>query len=208
MVHHQGIVVKVAFPFARQDPKYAQVMVASVKRHMPNAEILQLTDDETPEIQGCRAVRMKWQGDDAFTIFKLKHLVWLSGDVLVLDSDVVVQADLSPVFELPFDVAATWRDGPIKGPKGDDITKIMPINTGVMFCRNHGFWSVCLQFCGEHFINEWCADQLSAPAAVRQFNTLRLHCDNFNYTPKSRDEDVSQRLVVHYKGDRKEWMLK
>lgn len=199
--------MKVAFPFAKQDPKYAQVMVASVKRHMPNAEILQLTDEETPEIVGCRAVRMKWQGDDSFTIFKMKHLVWMSGDVLVLDSDVVLQADLSPVFKLPFEVAATWRDGPIRGPDGEDITKAMPINTGVMFCRNHGLWGVCLQYCGESFINEWYADQLAVAAVISKFNALRLHCDNFNYTPGKRDEDVSNRLAVHYKGKRKEWML-
>ena len=199
--------MKVAFPFAKQDPKYAIAMVASVKRHMPNAEILQLTDDVTPEIEGCRAVRAKWDAGDSFTIFKLKHLTWMSDELLVLDSDVIVQADVSSVFKLPFDVAATWRDGPIRGPDGEDITKIMPINTGVMFCRNHGFWAACLQYCAEHSINEWYADQLSVAGVVGQFNTLRLHCDNFNYTPNSKNEDVNGRLIVHYKGNRKEWML-
>ena len=39
--------MKLAFLHARQDPKYAVLMVESVKRHMPQAEIVQLTDFDT-----------------------------------------------------------------------------------------------------------------------------------------------------------------
>ena len=59
-----------------------------------------------------------------------------------------------------------------------------------------------------------------APGAVRGFPThdaltavsphyrrLVLHCDNFNYTPGKEAEDVAQRFAVHYKGQRKQWML-
>lgn len=198
--------MKVAFLHAQQDPKYAQAMVASVKRHMPKAELLQLTDEWTPEIEGCKAIRRHWDGNDAM-IFKMTHLSKLDGEVLALDTDVIVQADVSGLFSMPFDVALTWRDGPIRGPKGEDITKLMPINCGVMFCRNPEFWRACIDFCMVHEIEHWCADQLTVPHVCRGFNTLRLHCDNFNYTPESATEDVSHRLIVHYKGDRKEWML-
>jgi len=198
--------VKVAFLHAKQDPKYAVAMVASVKRHMPGVEVLQLTDDTTTAIEGCTAVRLPWNGEEPM-ILKMTHLSKLTGDILALDTDVIVQADVSGVFSLPFDVALTWRDGPIRGPKGEDITKLMPINCGVMFCRNPEFWHACIQLCMVHEIEHWCADQLTVPHVARQFNTLRLHCDNFNYTPNSKNEDVNGRLIVHYKGNRKEWML-
>lgn len=198
--------MKVAFLHAQQEPTYANAMVQSVQRHMPGVELLQLTDEWTPELEGCRAVRKKWDGNDIM-VFKMRHLSELEGEILALDTDVKVQADVSSVFALPFDVALTWRDGPIRGPSGQDITKIMPINCGVMFSRNPEFWRACVEFCMVHEVEHWCADQLTVPHVARGFNVLRLHCDNFNHTPNSRDEDVSSRLIVHYKGDRKDWML-
>ena len=198
--------MRVAFLHAGQDPKYAQVMVASVRRHMPGVEILQLTDETTPAIDGCAPVRLPWDGEEPM-FFKMAHLARLHGDVLALDTDVVVQADLSGVFTLPFDMAFTWRDGPIRGPGGQDIAKIMPINCGVMFQREPRFWLACMDWCQQHKCDHWCADQLAVAHNAIFWDVLRLHCENFNYTPNKRTEDVSQRLVVHYKGDRKEWML-
>jgi hypothetical protein len=81
----------------------------------------------------------------------------------------------------------------------------MPINCGVMFSRSPAFWHACLEWCSGKDVG-WYADQLAVAAVWKRFNVLRLHCDNFNYTPRSRDEDVSSRYAVHYKGKRKEWM--
>jgi hypothetical protein len=167
-------------------------------------EIIQLTDMETPAIDGCSVVRAEWI--DNPMIFKMQRLADLEGDILALDTDVVVNADLSPVFAFPFDVALTWRDGPIYAPDGTEVTQLMPINCGVMFCRNPEFWKACLEWCNIHEVKEWCADQLAVPR-IQGFNVLRLHCDNFNYTPFKQHEDLSRRLVVHYKGERKAWML-
>lgn len=199
--------MRVAFLHARQEPTYAAIMVASVQKHMPGVEILQLTDLETPVIDGCEAVRLPWDGKEPM-YFKMQHLARLDGDVLALDTDIIVQADLSPVFALPFEVAFTWRDGPIRGPNGEDITKMMPINCGVMFYRNPTFWTACTDWCRKYQVEHWCADQLAVAHNAIFYDVLRLHCENFNYTPNTRDEDVSKRLVVHYKGDRKRWMLK
>lgn len=196
--------MKVAFLHARQDPKFAHFMLASVRRHMPAAELVHLTDEETPGIDGCRVVRGRWCGNPM--LLKMRHLSDLTGDVLALDTDVIVQADLSPVFYFPFDVALTWRDGPIWDQKGNDLTKIMPINCGVMFSRNPAYWAACLAWCARHDIQDWYADQL-AVANVRGFDVLRLHCDNFNHTPLQKADDVSGKYAVHYKGKRKEWML-
>jgi hypothetical protein len=167
-------------------------------------EIIQLTDMETPAIDGCSVVRAEWI--DNPMIFKMQRLADLEGDILALDTDVVVNADLSPVFAFPFDVALTWRDGPIYAPDGTEVTQLMPINCGVMFCRNPEFWKACLEWCKDKDVG-WWADQIAVAQVARRFNVLRLHCDNFNYTPSSKDEDVSQRLAVHYKGERKAWML-
>jgi len=196
--------MKVLFLHARQHDTCAKLMLASVRRHM-DAECIQLSDEDTPAIDGCEIARKPW-GDNPM-IFKMQHLAEIEGDCLVLDTDVIVQADLSPVFALPFDVALTWRDGPIYDPTGRvDVTKTMPYNCGVMWSRTPQFWRDCLAWCKDKPVG-WYADQLAVAAVSKQYDTLRLHCDNFNYTPLSPSEDVSRRLAIHYKGNRKEWMF-
>ena len=194
----------VAFLHARQSPRFAELMLQSVRRHMPGVECLQLTDMDTPAIPGCSVKRLEW--DDAVMIWRMKHLSELDEEVLCLDTDVMVQADLSTVFKFPFDVALTWRDGPIYDGNGTDITKVMPVNCGVMFSRSQFFWRECIDLCKSYDFSGWVADQMAVPAVSKHFNTLRLHCDNFNYTPR-HGEDVSKRLALHFKGQRKEMML-
>lgn len=194
--------MRIAFLHARQDPVFANLMIQSVQRHM-DCELVHLTDDDTPAIEGCTVVRKTWCGHP--TLFKMRHLAELTGDVIALDTDVIVQADLSPVFDQSFDVALTRRQGPIWDTDGTDVTITMPYNCGVMFYRNPEFWRACLEWCPEGI--GWYADQLAVAAVAPRFNTLDLSCDEYNYTPGKRTEDVSMRKVVHYKGMRKGWML-
>jgi len=196
--------MRAAFLHVNQDPKWAEVMAASVRRHM-DCEILQLTDMDTPTVEGCTPIRREFT-DGNLTMFKMEHLANLDGEVLVLDTDVIVQADISKVFGLPFDVALTWRDGPIWSDSGQDLAKLMPINCGVMWTRSPAFWKHCHAWAVEH-PGGWYSDQFAVAANWRRFNVLRLHCDNFNHTPNTKAEDVSAKMVVHYKGKRKEWMF-
>ena len=195
--------MKLAFLHVKQDPKCARMMVASVRK-FTNCEALQLTDQDTPVVDGCTPVRMDFAHDN-LTMFKMEHLARLKGDSLVLATDIIVQRDISKVFAFDFDVALTWRDGPIWSDDGQDVAKIMPINCGVMFSRSPKFWEHCIEWSKQH-PGGWYSDQFAVAANWRRFNVLRLNCDNFNHTPNSKAEDVSRRYVVHYKGKRKEWM--
>ena len=197
--------MKLAFLHVNQDPKWAELMVASVRRFI-DCEALQLTDIDTPLVSGCTAVRRQFDGEN-LTMFKMEHLSNIDGEILVLDTDIIVQNDISKVFAFDFDVALTWRDGPIWSDSGQDLAKLMPINCGVMFSRSPAFWAHCLEWSKEH-PGGWYADQFAVAANWRRFNVLRLNCDNFNHTPNTKAEDVSKRYVVHYKGKRKEWMLR
>ena len=210
--------MKLAFLHVGQDPQWAKIMVASVRRFV-DCEALQLTDMDTNAIEGCTPVRRVFDGSKQvevaangwttgstnLTMFKMEHLANLEGDILILDTDIIVQKDISKVFAFDFDVALTWRDGPIWADNGQDLAKIMPINCGVMFSRSPAFWQHCWEWSTEH-PGGWYSDQFAVAANWRRFNVLRLNCDNFNHTPNSKDEDVSNRYVVHYKGKRKAWM--
>lgn len=188
----------------------AERMVASVRKAMPFVKIVQQTDDVTPAIVD-DVVRIPWDGMKLMT-YRLQHLSAMpAGDTLILDTDVWVQQDVTNVFEdRNFDVALTKRDGSIMW-RGIDIAKLMPYNTGVMFSRNPRFWQKAHAWCSkaQEEIQNWFGDQMAVKGVCDQFNVLELPCEEFNYTPSSKDEDVSNRAIVHYKGaaGRKQWML-
>ena len=194
--------MRIAFLHARVDPTYAEIMLTSVRKHM-DCELVHLTDETTRALDGCTVIRRPWI--DNPMIFKMRHLAELEGDAIALDTDVIVQADLSPVFDDEFDVALTRRKGPIIDADGTDVTIAMPFNCGVMFYREPAFWEACLKWCPPDV--GWYADQLAVAAVSPQFKTRVLECDEWNYTPGSRAENVAARKVVHYKGQRKAWML-
>lgn len=183
----------------RQADLIACVCVEALRLAMPDAEIVQLADESTPAVGGCRVIRREWTHDNPM-VFRMEHLADLEGDVLSIDTDCIVQADVSGVFGLPFDVALTFRDKPVIDPKtGVDLQKIMPFNTGVCFTRNNAFWKECLKALPQKNLG-WYADQLVISRVAGRFNVLKLHSDNFNYTPMIAGEDVRRRMIVHYKG--------
>lgn len=192
----------------------ARIMVDSVRRHM-DCDIVQMTGKQDPAIPGCTPQRIPRNGDPLM-LYRMRHLASLvTANVICLDTDIYVQTDLSKVFAFGFDVALTWRQGPIYDTtdvkREIDLAKVMPYNNGVMFSRNPAFWRECYRVISEvedRQVQNWYGDQWTTARVAPSFNVLKLHCDNFNYTPKREEEDVSTRLAVHYKGERKQWMIK
>jgi lipopolysaccharide biosynthesis glycosyltransferase len=184
-------------------------MVASVKEVMPNANIVQLSDMNTPIIKGVNTIiRKEYNG--LIMVFRLEHLASLRGSWITLDTDMIIKKDLSHVFDQDFDVALTRRYGSILDTDGNDIVKIMPYNAGVMFSKNHEFWKDALEALKtfKQEAHEWYCDQLAIKfiSDKNQYKVLELPCDEYNYTPGSKEErkDV---YVYHFKGQRKDWMM-
>jgi hypothetical protein len=193
----------------------AQIMVASVKRAMPGARVVQMTDYSTKPILGVdEVIRKHWNGQRLMP-YRFLHMKDFPLDrTIFMDYDVVVQKDLSALFEDDFDIALTTR------PE-EDLSKrplmreAMPYNTGVMMSRPSGlpFWDQAYEMClGMPDESQgWWGDQL-AIKALAESTTLKLRKypgDLYNYSPGLYDEDVSDKFVLHYKGKmRKAWMLK
>ena len=200
----------VAFLHVGTDTRLPTKMVEHVRRVMPQHQVLHMTDSETPAIEGVsRRQEIPYDGSRLMT-YRLQHLAELAEPAIILDTDVIVQADLSAVFDKDFDVALTKRKGRILYG-GRDIVKSMPINSGVMFSRSQQFWVDCYELCKKapQDIQRWFGDQLAISAVYKggRYSVLELPCSKFNYTPATQDEDVSAKFAVHYKGPRKEWML-
>jgi hypothetical protein len=204
--------ISVCFLHVGADHTIPSIMVASVKAAMPGTEIVQMTDQATAPVPGVDSVvRQDWDGNKLM-IYRLAHLAALGRtECVVLDTDVVVQRSLAPVFDQAFDVALTVRHEPVKTlDKTRNLTPEMPYNTGVMFSREPRFWQAALETCRglPEKQHDWWGDQLSVKAVAdsRQFNVLELPCDVYNYSPRTEDEALEGRHAVHYKGARKVWM--
>lgn len=198
--------MKIAFLSVNESPRYALAMLRSARRAMPNVDALHLTDEDTPAIMGTITVRLPNTYDN-LTIFRMHHLAQLSGDTLCLDTDTIVRRSVRSIFDFQFDAALTYRTDKLVDVDGNDITKLMPYNTGVTFHRDPKFWQAAFDL-GHDKKAGWYTDQLAVAAVVRsnQFNVLKLHCDNFNYKPNSATEDLSRRYIVHYKGESRQYL--
>lgn len=141
--------------------------------------------------------------------------------VLFLDTDILVQADLSHLAADPVDIAVTWRRASL------------PINGGVLIAHNRGgcalsfFDSLLAILRGSYADNwQWDGDQLALrdllqpnsswkdDVILSPYPDLRvrlLHSDVYNYSPPDAPEAFSltalrDKAIVHFKGHRKRFM--
>ena len=57
----------VSFLHVGEDTTLAELMVRSVRRVMPHARILQMTDEESPRIAGCELQVLPYDGESLMT---------------------------------------------------------------------------------------------------------------------------------------------
>jgi lipopolysaccharide biosynthesis glycosyltransferase len=175
-----------------------------------------MTDLDTVRVIGVDdVIRKPW--DRKFLMpYRLLHLKeFPAANAILLDADVVVQRDLSPLFRDEFDVALTYRDETDPSlRKSPQAYQMMPFNSGVMLSRPSGreFWAevhqACLAMTEDR--QSWFGDQLAIKevAARTMLKVKQYPCALYNYSPARWDEDLSEKFVVHYKGEnRKIWML-
>ena len=208
-----GIVV--AFLYVGRVSKLPQIMVASVRAVMPGARIIQMSDYETRQVTGVDEIIRKHGNRKLLMPYRLLHVKeFPPGDTIFLDADVVLQKDISHLFQDEFDVALTFRDHTDPSlRKSPEAHELMPFNTGVMLSRASGwaFWAeahrLCLGMPEAH--KAWFGDQLAVKevAAHTLLSVKQYPCALYNYSPRLWDEDTSEKFVIHYKGEsRKGWM--
>ncbi|MBL8752514.1 MAG: hypothetical protein JNK15_04360 [Planctomycetes bacterium] len=144
--------------------------------------------------------------------------------LVLLDSDILMNGSLQPLFAEDFDVALTWR-----------FNKTMPINGGLIVLHNHrpdvarAFYRRFLQCYQErHAVGDnagWYGDQLALqelvgldwkqaaaqPRIERDGVRIRLlPCDTWNFSPDNQlaaiGNGLPDKLVLHFKGQRKRLM--
>lgn len=150
--------------------------------------------------------------------------------ILFLDADTIVRKPFPFGDE---DLYVTWRDhvGVRDGQKVQGIAALMPINYGVLGVVNSPavveafYWlrTRILKMSQKH--QDWYGNQLAIADLVASrpdgdvaerriawtladegtpIRVRWLPCDTWNYTPEGEGEDVSDKAIVHCKGDRKD----
>ncbi|OQW71722.1 MAG: hypothetical protein BVN35_15410 [Proteobacteria bacterium ST_bin11] len=142
--------------------------------------------------------------------------------MILVDSDILLNASLSPVFKSDFDVAVTWR-----------LNEKMPINGGFIILNNVrpevslNFFTRFVAIYQQNYFDEaaWFGDQLALRDAiginlhdygensivdVEGCRILLLPCDVYNFSPRNQyseiNSNLSEKIVLHFKGERKRLM--
>ena len=180
----------------------AKLMLASAKKHMPGLKLYHLTDADTEAL----AEPIRIPEALPLAVKRTQFYAQLMGDWLYVDTDILFTRDVRDIFDKEFDLAFAKRN------EVNDYARAMPYNLGVVFSRNHRFWADILQAVKDlpPKLQEWDGLQLASGwYATRKwcpYKILELPGE-YNYTPKSKDEDVSDKAIVHYKGLKpKEWL--
>lgn len=177
----------------------AELCIASVREHMPSAEVWHLTTQDGPVLSADHCLRLDIKG--TFPYRQAMVSAQMTGDVLFLDADVLVQADVSDVFERAFDLAVTTDMRP-----GADGIKY---NGGVIFCRNPAYWLAIAEET-KHIDfgktpGDWEPVERARNLVAERFNPLVLPGEEYNYVPASAEDKRGK--LIHYRGSRKQWMI-
>lgn len=153
--------------------------------------------------------------------------------VLFLDADVLMRRKFP--WSLVPDLYVTWRDHVNHDPALNEFCKTQPYNYGVVGCHVRpqtleAFYWLRARILAMNARNQaWHGNQLAlaelvgkAPTKGQADKDIRIHwslndrgtfltvrqlpCEIFNYSPDSADEDVSEKVILHMKGDRKDLM--
>lgn len=207
--------MKVGFFLQGDNPAYhemAKRTLESVREAMPGVEVHHLTDDYTPKIEGLDSTRV-FYGDMPMAVRRMMHHAACEGEWLFIDCDCIVRKDVRHVFDEPFDVALTDREGTITNETR--YAAVMPHNIGVTFSRSPAFWLTVVKYLQTMAAEqqEWEGDQQVVNAMVKAggmgFNIKTLPGLLYNYPPRSEDDPrTADASIVHYKGARKQYLLK
>jgi lipopolysaccharide biosynthesis glycosyltransferase len=145
-----------------------------------------------------------------------------ANNLVMLDSDILINGDLDSLFHQDFDIALTYR-------KHEN----MPINWGIMFISRHNpekvvsFLEKVLSVYREKYFKSdifWC-DQyaLMDVIGLNQFNQrqsnfieidntkiLFIPCEVYNYSPEDNPKTIltafRKQKILHFKGNRKRFI--
>lgn len=204
------------------------MMFQSARKFHPGSSCTVLTDKttrlETLSLQYSRinytVRRAKMMFDRMVAQFEFVQAYDFSLPILLVDSDILINSPLDPVFQHDFDIGLTWRH---------DFK--MPINGGIIILNNRRpdairrFFSLYHEIYSKKYADhaDWYGDQYAlrdcigmtaeemashhGMIEVQGCRILLLPCEQYNFSPNNSVSTIASRymdkFVLHFKGERK-----
>lgn len=188
----------------------ARIMVASARKHMPGTNVLMITDAKTSALDGVPVVRFSTDGYADFIPWLTNACSLMEGEVLYLDSDVVVQRDLRPLLNVDADIVLPYR-----GMKMVD-GHLQPFIFGCVAYKNAAIWKEIRDrvLAMPEKERQWYGSQIAVfdmwveqSNGIGKWKIASVPRNVYNYTPRDAEDAPADKWVLHYKGrKRKAWM--
>jgi hypothetical protein len=174
---------------------HTKYMLESIKRTMPNANIIRLSEDK----------KIKFMG-----LYILKRLAELDiPEMLLIGDDMIFQKSIEHLLDGNYDVLICSR--PIQGDGASArMKRLQPYNCGLVLTKNKQFWTDCYNRAlsyGEDW-HIWLADQRAINEIILEGNYKVKVEDGRFYNMVAKETPNEMAYVLHFKGNRKLWMEK
>ncbi len=183
-----------------------EMMIASLKKFMTDAKIIQLSNMDFEEAEGIdECIRTPLTGDFIDWSFDSFISVLSRGEnVLAIGTDVLLKDDVSDVFNEDFDVAACkypLRDR-TDGVYCGDVNFFKP--NGLKFIQDVAHYYRTTP----QIRDGWEGGQTAFRDVLSkgEYNFLELDYEVYCNTPESTHEDVDKAKILHFRGRRKVFM--
>jgi len=193
----------VYFAVGQDHAELAELSASVLRVTNPNAEVYVLTD-LTTQFSTLRPVRGHVSPRTRIydrTILQYQFILQ-HREALFLDSDCVVQKDLSGAFD--GSICVTERVPPKSVP--DQI-----YNGGVLYGSGHGGVAFWLHWCQLYWFIQrdlwaWYGDQVLLARMAKNYPLTIYGSSTHNFVPR-REDEPNDAYIVHFKGEiRKAWM--
>ena len=206
-----------------------ELLAQSIKRLYPYNKLIQITDDYSEQINSIDNVerfkftRSHFMKDCIESQLKIFNKY---GPTIFLDADLIVLKKIDDFFEFKdFDFSLTESSNLSKSiilnnekhkknfPDliNKTLGETMPYNAGIYCCNKKEpleFMLNIFKTMNKNYL-EWYGDQLALKKLVEsKLYKIKVFQESiYNYTPIKSDEDLSNKKILHFKGDSKKLFI-
>ena len=193
-----------------RDTPYADILVESIKKYMPDTNLIQIADRDAPEIIGASKVI---RGDYEYSKVEFPKMFFgIVADmglpeVVYCDTDMIFKADIRPLLDdNSYKVAVCNRH------KGDGSGKLYrslhPYNAGLIISKTPEFWKRCQSVISNFEKSRADLAQYVLGLVVDSgaFKVKFLDGGVYNRCPATISDFDDSVKVWHFKGPRKTWI--
>lgn len=203
--------MNIVFYYISKDiPSYAKYCLSSIRKFMPMAEVIQLTDMDTPVIDGINHL-MRFESKIKYTFDTVNYMgfEFLSksdiNEMIFVDPDFMFNGDIEHLIKDDFDVSVATRMR--KDRLNRRFRKHYPYNS-LVITKVSQFWKDCYKMLAGYDRVRWFTNMRVVKNVVDsgKYKVRLLDGNIYNKIPQHEDDFDKRAKIYHFKGNKKEYM--